>query len=258
MGKYLKQCKEHNEMKRLTTESFSKKVKDLTNNEYELKSKYINNKTYVKILHKKCNNIYEVKPNNFIYGKRCPYCAGVKKKTVKDIQEFLNKNYGKNKFIIKGNYINKDTPLEILHADCNNIITPTWNNIREGRFGCKYCNMSSGELKISNILTEENIDFEFQTCFNECKDEKCLPFDFCIEMNNEYYLIEYDGRQHFLPIFGYSNEERIKELDKCKKHDKIKNDFIKNFDNVHLLRISYKIKDEKEIRNLILNYLNKI
>lgn len=256
MAKYLEQFRRYNNGKRLNTKQFSKIVKDSTNGEYELKSEYINGNTHVKMLHKKCNNVYDVKPQNFKNGRRCPYCSGLMKKSVSDIQEFLDENYGKDKFIVKGKYINKDTPIEVLHKDCNNIITPTWNNIREGRFGCKFCSMSSGELKISNILTEENINFEFQVCFEECKDEKYLPFDFCIERNNEYYLIEYDGRQHFLPIFGYSKKDRIEELERCKKHDEIKNSFIKEYDNVHLLRINYKIKDEKEIRQKILNYLN--
>jgi hypothetical protein len=52
-------------------------------------------------------------------------------------------------------------------------------------------NISKGNEKIKEILTEANISFEAEKKFNTCKDKKELPFDFYV--NNEY-LIEYDGQ----------------------------------------------------------------
>lgn len=49
-----------------------------------------NNKIKHKILHKKCNNVYEVRPNDFQQGYRCPYCADCNNsKNIKLIENYL-------------------------------------------------------------------------------------------------------------------------------------------------------------------------
>lgn len=58
-----------------TQEEFEKEVEELGKGEYEVLGKYINTRTKIRIKHKKCGFIYEVLPNAFLQGKRCPKCA---------------------------------------------------------------------------------------------------------------------------------------------------------------------------------------
>lgn len=89
------------------------------------------------------------------------------------------------------------------------------------RNGCPKCNSSHGELKIRKILLENNIAFEEQKTFDECKNIHHLRFDFYLP---EYNLcIEYQGRQHFEPYsFG---EKRIERFNNQKKNDDIKRNY---------------------------------
>jgi uncharacterized protein with PIN domain len=63
-----------------TTEQFKKEIYELVGDEYELLDEYINSKVKVHILHKKCKNIIELKPNSFLTGHRCGYCSQKKQK----------------------------------------------------------------------------------------------------------------------------------------------------------------------------------
>jgi len=60
---------------RKTIEKFKKEVKDLVGDEYTVLGEYINTDTKIKVKHTECGNEYEVTPNNFLKGKRCPKCA---------------------------------------------------------------------------------------------------------------------------------------------------------------------------------------
>ena len=73
-----------------TTETFSIKVSELTNNEYTLLSEYKNNKTKVLIKHNTCGHEYKVKPCTFIIGCRCPNCK--LSKGEKKIEKYLFNN----------------------------------------------------------------------------------------------------------------------------------------------------------------------
>ncbi len=62
--------------------------------------------------------------------------------------------------------------------------------------GCQ--NISHGEFYIKTILEENNIKFEPQYKFDNCKNKFKLPFDFYLPDYN--MCIEYDGLQHYRPI----------------------------------------------------------
>jgi very-short-patch-repair endonuclease/rubrerythrin len=103
------------------------------------------------------------------------------------------------------------------------------------RQGCPICSESKGELKISKYLKENDIIFERQKKFNDCRHKGLLSFDFYLP---EYNLcIEFDGEQHYRPIlyWGKKAEEAFKEI---QLRDKIKTDYCKN-NKIGLLRIKY-------------------
>lgn len=61
-------------MRKITTEEYKQRVKELVGDEYEVLSEYISGKDPIKMKHNICGHIYDVRPSNFLSGKRCPQC----------------------------------------------------------------------------------------------------------------------------------------------------------------------------------------
>ena len=91
-----------------------------------------------------------------------------------------------------------------------------------------HSNISRGNVKIADILDENDISYETEKKFATCKDKTYLPFDFYI---NNKYLIEYDGEQHY-------NEDSVFDYEYTHNHDLIKNKWCKE-NNIPLIRIPY-------------------
>lgn len=67
-------CPECYGKKQKTTKEFKQEVYDLVGDEYTVLEEYKNSHTNISIKHNKCGHIYNVRPANFIHGKRCPKC----------------------------------------------------------------------------------------------------------------------------------------------------------------------------------------
>ena len=76
------------------TDIFKKEIYNLEKNNYTLISDYKSCRQKVKILCNKCNNSWNIKPNDFLRGKRCPYCNLHKNQSANEnlIEEYLIKN----------------------------------------------------------------------------------------------------------------------------------------------------------------------
>ncbi|MED3562256.1 zinc-ribbon domain-containing protein [Bacillus xiapuensis] len=71
-----------------STEEFKQEVFSLVGDEYLVLGKYSNNKTKISVVHNECGHKYEVSPDRFTQGSRCPQCN--ESKGEKKIREFLN------------------------------------------------------------------------------------------------------------------------------------------------------------------------
>lgn len=110
------------------------------------------------------------------------------------------------------------------------------------------CVNSSGELKIRQLLQEANIEYETEKTFDNCKLESgyLARFDFYV---NDKYLIEFDGRQHF--IQGTGNFDNPEKFLQTQNNDKIKNLWtIEN--NIPLIRIPYYYLENLKLEDLLL------
>jgi hypothetical protein len=108
---------------------------------------------------------------------------------------------------------------------------------------------SFGERKINEFLKSNNIFFEKQYYFKNLLSENGNPlkYDFAIFKDNKLYcLIEFDGRQHFEPVFG----EDVFNI--TVNRDNLKNAYCKN-NNIKLIRIEY--WNLKNIRNILQNIM---
>ena len=120
--------------------------------------------------------------------------------------------------------------------------------------------LSRGEALISYLLVKKGLkkdeDFYTQKWFPRCRDILPLPFDFYLPNYN--VAIEYQGEQHFKPVYYYGKNKVDKEKAeqyflKVQKHDKIKREFCEQSDII-LLTPDYTMS-YKEIEELILDTL---
>ena len=135
-------------------------------------------------------------------------------------------------------------------CDCGNITYVEVGHLRRKEvLSCGCFKGSRGEAKISKMLRDNNICFEQQKTFENCRfnDSKSLArFDFWIDNK---YLLEYDGDLHYVSKdCGWNNKQL---LETTKQHDKFKNEWCKR-NNIPLIRIPYTIYNKLTIQDIML------
>lgn len=225
--------------KKMNTEIFIERSRKIHNNKYDYSIanyKGIFNK--VKIICPE-HGIFEQYPNSHVNKKRgCLKCGGTLKLTN---EIFINKSVKIHNNIYDYSISEYNIGNEEVNIICkkHGVFKQQAESHLQGR-GCPKCKSSKGELKISNLLENLKIKYVSQKTFENCKNKKCLPFDFYLPSIN--LCIEYDGIHHSEPIRGQ------KLLEYTIKNDEIKNNFCK-INNINLLRIRYDENIEEKLKN---------
>ena len=195
---------------------------------------------------KVCNYHWDSSPRNILHeNAHCPSCSNCIPLSNERIDEKI-----KDRPIIRiGNFTkNNSIKIEWKCKICDHQWKQHPNGIFNGR-GCPKCKMSKGELLIEQYLKDNNIKYEIQKMFDNCRLTHKLPFDFYLP---EYNLcIEYQGIQHFKPINHFGGIEFLNSL-------KIRDQFKKQYciDNgINFLEISY--KDFNNIEEILKPIFNK-
>ena len=183
----------------------------------------------------------------------CKQCAMdiVSEKTRKSVEEVVSIIESKNNNIILNPYDYKNAHtnnLQVKCGSCDNIFIQSLSNyqIHNLTGKCPDCNeISYGEYLVAIGLDKDNVKYKRWHKFIDCKDKRCLPFDFYLPDYN--ILIEFDGPHHTEPIYG---EERFKIT---KLHDAMKDWYCK-WNNINLLRIPYWERDN--IEQILVDYLH--
>ena len=120
-------------------------------------------------------------------------------------------------------------------CDCGKIVYhPTAILTSQRIRSCGCGRYSYGELKVQDILEENNIEYKREYTFEDLRGEKgdLLRFDFAVFENAHLkHLIEVDGEQHWDRENNFFSETIV-------RHDKMKNEYcLKN--NIPLIRIPY-------------------
>jgi hypothetical protein len=155
------------------------------------------------------------------YG--CLFCAG--KATIKGVNDIATTHphlvkYFKNiEDTYKYSYASgKKVLMKCL--DCGAEKLMVINDLNKNGFSCSVCSdkISYGEKFINNILRQLKVDFQTQLSKSTFKWCKNYRYDFYFEYNNETYICEVNGRQHYEENtnFEMSLDEQIKN-DKLKK-----------------------------------------
>lgn len=103
-----------------TTETYAEKVKELVGNEYSVLGEYKNNKTKLLMKHNKCGTLYEVKPNVFLNGCRCPECRPNKAYKEESLKKKIEELVG-DEYSVVGKFVNARTKIEMKHNKCGHV-----------------------------------------------------------------------------------------------------------------------------------------
>ena len=114
----------------------------------------------------------------------------------------------------------------------------SYSNIRNGT-GCPSCQKSWGAERVAKFLRDNNIICQREKKFDKCRYIKPLEFDFFFVINEQTFLVEYDGRQHFEPVDMFGGEKALKGV---QHRDAIKTKFAQD-NGLILIRISYKVEN---------------
>lgn len=146
--------------------------------------------------------------------------------------------------LISDVYFDVKRPLNI-QCSCGGVFETSFDNFKSNKrkVTCDKCSgkQSKGETAIEEWLKNNQIPYQRQYRFPDCKYKKPLPFDFAVFDNNENLklLIEYDGEQHFHPYrFKDNRVFEYKKLLTVKERDGIKTSYCAT-NNIKLVRIPY-------------------
>ena len=259
-SRYLKFCPKCRPNKAASLTEIEKEVENLSLGKMEiisysgntrdsstLKCKVCNNTTQIAI-HSYRGNCNKRKESSKTWG--CPTCSKKKHKTTEEFQNDLFNLYSGN-IILIGEYKNVATRVSLKCTKCTYIWDTPPSSILGGS-QCPNClrrfRDSRQIRKIINILENNSVEYEREVSFEGLKYKKPLYFDFCVEKDGKYFLIEFDGQQHFRGWQGDSESLTITQ-----KRDSIKNNFCKKYD-IPLLRLNYK-QTLRDIEKELIGYL---
>ena len=135
----------------------------------------------------------------------------------------------------------------LCQCECGNTCSVSTQNLKQNKTqSCGCLTISHGELKIRQLLDANNIPYETEKQFDGCRNPKTnfpLRFDFYV---NNQYLIEYDGRQHYVEDGGWGES-----LTDIQQRDEYKSNWCKE-NNIPLIRIPYTSYSSLTIEDLIL------
>lgn len=231
---------------RYTLKEFIEKANKIHKSKYDYSLiKQINRRTIIEIM---CptHGVFHKRVDSHIEGSGCIKCNKNNKFTIE-----------KSKFIEKSKIIHNDYYDYSLvdYSGTNNYVAITCkkhgtfiqtpHNHMKGK-GCPSCKESKGEKNIAKILSDLKIKYIREKRFDDCKGKTHkLPFDFYLPDYN--ICIEFNGKQHYMPIKLFGGE---KYFDLIKKRDKIKYEYCK-INTIKLLVIKY----DEHIYNTLNNFL---
>lgn len=228
--------------------------KDLTNQSFgRLTAIYCIENTSPPLWHCVCECGNEVDViSNQLTRKRTTSCGCGRK----DLRiSLIGEKFGKLTVLERvENYISPSGQQQIQYkckCDCGNETIVMAASLKQGLTQSCGCIRSAGEMVIAKYLKEQNIKFQQEFRFEDCRDDRPLPFDFCIfdDNGNIKLLIEVNGKQHYEPRYSSDPEVSQRMFELQQKHDKIKEIYCLE-NNINFLVIPfYDLNRYKEIIN---------
>ena len=234
-------------------EQYEKEFYAIHGDSLTLLEPYTKRTVKLKVRCNKCGNIIFKQACKMIGAAQegCYICSGKNHfKTKETLQNEVDALFP-NKYTILGEYVKARQPLEVRNNNCGHTYYITPDNLLRGK-GCAQCTIRQSSYMdlTEEILTKYNISFEKEKRFEDCKDKRCLPFDYYL---HDYNLcIEVDGEFHYqiTSTFSASKQSQLLEV---QRRDQIKTEYCQNH-NIGLLRLPYFEKNNFE--QIIINTLH--
>jgi len=231
-----KKCKEDrlSLIFRKTAEKFIEDARKVHGDKYDYsKVEYINANTPVTIICPEHGKFPQT-PRNHLAGHGCPVCSNSYMDTEKFIED-ARKVHGDKYDYSKVEYINAKTPVTIICPEHGEFERTPDNHLHGSHglgLGCPNCCSKRYRLEenIKNILTINNITFEFHKAFDWLKRTNNLFLDFYLP--DHKIAIECQGLQHFRAIEFFGGEGQFEYR---VQNDKIKRDLC----NQHGIQVFY-------------------
>ena len=207
--------------RKLTTEEFIKKAKEVHGDKYDYsKVEYKNNKTPVTII---CPEHGEFKqtPSNHLNGNGCKKCATETSKLTKELfVERAKLVHGDKYDYSKVKYSGSQSKICVICPEHGKFQQRATDHLMG--HGCPICNERKLEKETREFLIKQNVSFEYQKHF-EWLGRQSLDF-YLPELN---IAIECQGAQHFEPNDFFGGEKSfIEQLERdnrkkalCEKHN---------------------------------------
>ena len=197
-----------------------------------------------------CGNHEVVKATDLNTGKKIECLICQKKKHKTQYIDETGKRYGRLTVLELDTEKSSKNAFWKYKCDCGTLLSVEGTKLRSEHTQSCGCIASSGEFKISQILSNANISFKKQVMFENCLDKKQLRFDFGVYNDNDelLYLIEFDGIQHFEFTGGWNDEQNHEDT---KRRDAIKNNYC-FVNQIPLIRIPYYHQNSLSLNDLLL------
>ena len=187
-----------------------------------------------------------VTQSNHLIGDKIESCSNCSRKKYDDL---TGRTFGH--LTVEKRLYEYPNVMYLCKCICGNYHIASVGHLQSGTVKSCGCLKSSYESTIKRILQVNNIPFETEKRFEECRDVYKLPFDFYIPELN--LLIEMQGQQHYMAVKFWGAEDGLKNR---QRHDQIKKEFCEK-EGYNLLVINYYEDIEERVNEEIVYPLRK-
>lgn len=159
--------------KYISNNDFLSRIKSLVGNEYTFLEKYRGALTKILCQHNSCGLRWNIRPNDFYNGHRCPNCSKRKIKNNKDfgkeIQNLVNKEY-----LFLEEYKGRNIKIKCRHNICNYEWNITPNDFINNNVRCPKCNKK-----------QRRTDIEYKNYIKQLVDNEYIFLDEFVNTKNK-------------------------------------------------------------------------
>jgi len=181
------------------TAAFIKKIQTRYGNElaeeYSILSEYSKSNEKLRMRHNVCGHEFEMTPNDFLNGHRCPACANKKraKKSKYNIDSYkdeVRKRYGDEYEILSTELTSLADKIKIKHTTCGTIYEATARNLLRG-MGCRKCSYQKTGAKQRGISKPKKLKKTKEEVISDIKNA----------IGDDYELVsDYLGSTHYITL----------------------------------------------------------
>mgnify|MGYP002774904991 FL=1 len=151
--------------KKKTDSEFKAQVEQIAKGEYSFLDAYKDARTKITCCHNKCGNVWEISPDNFLRGKRCPECQNEsrilnRRNSLKRVEEIISQKSGGEFEYISG-YVNSKSKVKLKHLRCGRTIVKPFSAFYDGiTCSCEKTNRDIVDFKSNGDRIQCKADFQ--------------------------------------------------------------------------------------------------